>query len=276
MKSGICKLCLLDKPLCNSHLMSSGIYKLCKAKDSPPVVFNGKVMMQSDWELQHPLLCFDCEQILSRKGENEIVPLLADIEGNFPLHDRLTVVEPFLAIPEVQVYESHKAAGVNFEVLTHFALGIFWKAGVHSWTKTSKEPWIPLGPYAEPIRKFLKGDEGFPKHIVLHVYIQRKPVKSVSFNMPVTPVGAMPRSHWFYIPGIVFLMFAGKVMPHELEVSCIYSHFQHPITVMDLTDVIANNVARLAHKSGRTDKLIGYMKSIEDKLAAKSVKQRKW
>jgi len=40
---------------------------------------------------------------------------------------------------------------IDVEKLTHFALGIFWKAGVHSWKKNKN-----LGVYGQPLRIPLK------------------------------------------------------------------------------------------------------------------------
>jgi len=45
---------------------------------------------------------------------------------------------------------------IDVEKLTHFALGIFWKAGVHSWKKNKDEPMINLGVYGQPLRIPLK------------------------------------------------------------------------------------------------------------------------
>src|SRR5439155_19445344 len=62
----------------------------------------------------------------------------------------------------------------HFEItkLTHFALGIFWKASVHSWEKRKQiEPRIDLGPYGERLRKFLRGESSFPNNMALTIWL---------------------------------------------------------------------------------------------------------
>ena len=89
MELEICKLCLKDKPLISSHLMARGIHDFCRTPDDDPIFISSKVIMQSGRQLQHPLLCRECDGLLSREGENWVLPLLATAEGTFPFHDLL-------------------------------------------------------------------------------------------------------------------------------------------------------------------------------------------
>jgi hypothetical protein len=98
-----CRLCTEDKPLCESHLMSSGIYKYCYSDDSPPVMFNSRIMMQTNREVKDRLLCFDCEQRLNRGGENWLVPLLARVDGTFPICDYLLKATPLFDEPDFKL-----------------------------------------------------------------------------------------------------------------------------------------------------------------------------
>src|SRR5258708_14354554 len=76
-----CPLCLEEKAIIRSHLLPSGVYKFCRAPDSEPIIVTPEVVMQSSREIQDYLLCKDCDQMLSQKGENWLLPLLAEIDG---------------------------------------------------------------------------------------------------------------------------------------------------------------------------------------------------
>ena len=56
---------------------------------------------------------------------------------------------------------------IRVDEITHFVMGMFWKAGVHSWSGSQTEPVIDLGPYTEPIGGFLRGEQEFPDHVAL-------------------------------------------------------------------------------------------------------------
>jgi len=60
---------------------------------------------------------------------------------------------------------------IEVEKLTHLALGIYWKAAVHSWKGGETDPLIELGPYAEAFR--LRGENSFPKNVALGVALSR-------------------------------------------------------------------------------------------------------
>jgi hypothetical protein len=63
------------------------------------------------------------------------------------------------------VYLATQNPEIEVEKLTHFALGLFWKASVHSWRGDTTRPRIDLGPYSEEIRKWLRGQNAFPKYV---------------------------------------------------------------------------------------------------------------
>jgi hypothetical protein len=132
MKIDIYELCLGKKQLVDSHLMSRGLYDLCKTPDDDPIFLSNKVIMQSGRQLQHPLLCEECDGALSREGENWVLPLLAKIDGRFPLFDLLQKTPPDVTDGDLRVYAASRIPAIDFRKLTHFAMGIFWKASAHS------------------------------------------------------------------------------------------------------------------------------------------------
>jgi hypothetical protein len=54
------------------------------------------------------------------------------------------------------LFAAAKNPDIDVAKLTHFAMGIFWKASVHSWSKEKTDPPVDLGKYGERVRRFLR------------------------------------------------------------------------------------------------------------------------
>src|SRR5256885_5057970 len=165
MRDGKCKLCLVDKELQESHLMPASLYDLCRAPDSEPVFVTSQVVMHTSRQTKHPLLCWNCEQLISSSGESWVLPRLATIDGKFPLVEILTSRPPEVVDDESTAYAAAKNPGIDVSKLLHFASSIFWKAAVHSWKGGQTEPQIELGPYADPLRRFVLKAGPFPTYM---------------------------------------------------------------------------------------------------------------
>jgi hypothetical protein len=182
MEVGTCRYCLqLNKALVRSHLAPAALYDLCRTEDLEPIMVTAKVVMSSSWELQHPLLCEECDGSLSRDGENWVLPLLATIDRTFPLYELLKRIPPDVGDQEVEGYAASRNPEIDVPKLAHFALAVFWKASVHSSSGNHTEPQIELGRYGEELRKFLRGEGLFPKYMSLTVGVLPPPVKQISF-----------------------------------------------------------------------------------------------
>jgi hypothetical protein len=84
--------------------------------------------------------------------------MFATYEGAFPFWDLLTKFEPDQVVDGARAYCTVKNPDIQVDKTVHFAMGIFWKAAVHSWKGRETEPMIQLGPYAESVRTFLRGE----------------------------------------------------------------------------------------------------------------------
>jgi hypothetical protein len=157
--------------------------------------------------------------------------------------------------------------GLRWEDLTHFALGIFWKAAVHSWSGSDTEPLIQLGPYEEKIRQFLLGG-AYPKNIALIVQVIPAPVKHITFNFPCTQMGSMPKYHWFYIPGVRFTLVVGQQIPDDMRMMCLYFHQEHPILLQDVSKDIGGAIKKMTVKARKSLKFQEYI-SKREKLSGK-------
>jgi hypothetical protein len=270
MPTGICPMCLFNKPLIRSHLASAALYKLCRAPDSDPIIVTNDVVMRSGRQLLYPLLCSDCDGMLSEQGEAWLLPLVGRLDG-FPFYDILTNCEPYEKEDDAALYAAADNPAIDVGKLTHFAMGTFWKASVHSWTGSRVEPLIDLGKYGEEVRKFLRGEGKFPKHMSLTVGVTPPPIVP-TIAMPYRGSAKGYHNFLFHVPGINFgLMVGGKVDAAMREV-CFPCNARHPILLKDLA---ATNLQVNREVAGRARKATSVMKYVkESKYLAEHLKMR--
>jgi hypothetical protein len=126
------------------------------------------------------------------------------------------------------------------DALIYFALSIFWRGAAHRWRNIKGVmDGIKLGPYEEPIRKFLLGSP-FPDDIVVQVAVW--PTKDVIPAAYTPRMGKAPGYHAFnfMIPGIEFRLLTGKQIPDDVLLSCSHASPQKLIyaTMQTVTETI--------------------------------------
>jgi hypothetical protein len=245
--------------------MARGLHDFCRTPNNDPIFISSKVVMQSGRQLQHPLLCKECDGLLSREGENWVLPLLATVEGTFPFHDLLLEGTPGGSDGDSKMYAASRNPKIDVPKLTHFAMGVFWKASVHSWRGGENEPLIELDKYGESARALLHGEALFPAKMVLIVGVIPPPVKTIGFNHPYR--GSAPGYHnfLFFVPGIEFALLVGNAIPSELKRACFASDRLHPIVVSDgisgsIKSVIQETTAK-AHRAANVMKYLNKEKN---------------
>jgi hypothetical protein len=256
----ICKLCLRKRQLVDSHLMSRGLYDLCKTPDDDPIFVSNKVIMQSGRQLKHPLLCEECDGTLSREGESWVLPLLAKVDGTFPLFNLLETVTPDVTDGDLRGYAASRVPEIESPKLTHFAAGIFWKASVHSWRGGETTPLIELGKYGELLRVFLRGEATFPEKMALVVGVVPPPVKTINFCYPYRGSASGHHNYLFHIPGIEFALLVGNTLPAGQKANCFASHPLHPIIVSaGISGAIKGVVRGATKKAHRAKNVMRYL-----------------
>lgn len=256
MEIGICKFCLEpNKPLVESHLAPAALYDLCGV-GGEFVILTSEVVTFTGRHLKHSLLCKECDGSFSTNGEDWTLPLLATIDGKFPFFDLLQKVPPDLVDSDLMGYAVSRNPEIDIQKLTHFALGVFWKASVHPWSGKRTENHIELGRYGEEIRKFPRGEAPFPKYVALTVGVLPPPAKQIFFCQPYQ--GSVSEFHhfMFYVPGIAFALSVGKRIG-DAKNNCFYSNPLHPIVVADISGDIRSTIQSVtakAHKSQRVRK----------------------
>ncbi|MGB8801415.1 MAG: hypothetical protein WCC97_12060 [Candidatus Acidiferrales bacterium] len=258
MTIGKCPMCLKTKQPVSSHLLPAALYRFVDPPDGDPIFFSSEVILASSRQLQHPLLCFDCEHILNSKGENWFVPQLARIDGEFPFFDLLTAYSPVVSDGDSSCYAAAQNPQIDVASVVHFAMGIFWKAAIHSWKGASDSPLIDLGRHVEPIRKYLLGDESWPADAVLMVGILPKPVKHIALYQPYQGSSEAKNNFLFYVPGVEFTLLLGQEITREQRTACFSANPNNPVIVVDFSPMlreIFRDVTKDAHRAANVQKL---------------------
>lgn len=170
MAVALCALCLQTRPLICSHFLPAGLYRLLRdpsQKNEHPVVISPNATLQTSSQMKFRLLCSDCEQRLNRNGEAYVLGRLKRGDG-FPLLDRLNLALPVYESPRLAAFRGD-AVGLDTEKMAHFALGILWRASIRKWgTVRGQSTSVVLSePFKEGLRKYLLGETGFPKDVVV-------------------------------------------------------------------------------------------------------------
>ncbi len=266
MPIGKCPLCLLEKKLIRSHLAPAALYSLCRAPQSQPVIVTPHVVLQSSRQWQDYVLCGECDNSFNDKGENWALPLLAKPDGSFPFYATLVKGAPDAVEGNSALYAAAKNPDIDVAKLTHFAMGIFWKASVHSWSGERDASAIDLGKYGEAVRRFLRAEGCFPEFMALVVGVSPPPLVP-TFNTPYLDSAEDFHSFLFHVPGINFALHVGNLVSRDLKKTCFASHPLHPIILSP--DLSAKNleffkgVAAGAHKAKG---LLRYMNESEEYL----------
>jgi len=245
-------MCLHEKMLVRSHLMPAALYDYCRKGEHRPIKVGGGVVIPTDRQTQDYLLCEDCEDVLNRGGERWILDKLATWERSFPLYDLLTKVPPLLDEDGMAVYLAAQNPEVRVENLTHFALGLFWKASVHSWRGDTTDPRIDLGPYSEELRKWLRGQSTFPTSVYLIVVMEKPQRAQITMNDPYEGVRQGWRTHFVHVPGVLFMMALGKTVDDSVRALSI-TNAGNPINLSDaLTEKVEMLMVETLRNSHKT------------------------
>jgi hypothetical protein len=254
-------MCLETKNVVSSHLIPARVYDYLHGPGTHPIAMSSQIVMATDRELRWPLLCVDCEDRLNKGGEMWLLPLFATYEGLFPFYDLLTKCKPDSVAPEGIGYCASRNPAIEVDKMIHFAMGIFFKAAVHSWKGKTKEPMIELGPYAESVRTFLMDERGFPQRMTLNVGVLPPPVKAISCCYPYRGSNTACHNYLFYICGIEFALGVGNQIDLVARQTCFASNPLHPIIVTDYSEDLRGNFNRVWKQAKKAKNLEKHMKN---------------
>lgn len=235
MQDGLCKLCLTDGQVVSNHLLGAALYDYCRNPGCSPIRLGDGKVFPTDRQTQDYLLCQDCEQRLNQGGEAWLSPRLATVERRFPLFDLLTKRQPAWVEKGVGIYMVADNPEIKADNLAHFAMGVFWKAAVHSWREGDRSTKIELGPYADPFRRWLLGEDQFPKNVCLQIAISPPDRAQILFIEPYEGKRSQWRSFFLYVLGVLFVIHVGRAIVDAAEL-CFYQNPGHPIWVSEKID----------------------------------------
>jgi len=245
---------MMEKDLVRSHLIPHAIYAYCRVNGATPVYVGNGIVSASDREKQDYLLCLECEDILSQGGETWVNPKLARMNPrSFPLYDMLVKEPAGYADETGGIYYARDNPEIEVDKLIHFALGIFWKASVHSWTRNGTEPKIDLGEHSGALRKWLRREAGLPHDMSLHISIS-KPDRAQIILLEPSPKAPRPwKTFWMHVPGVMFSLNVGPEIPVEMHMLCFWRNSAHVIAVSDdITDALERRFAEQFVESRKT------------------------
>jgi len=247
-------MCLETKNVVSSHLYPAALYAYCRNHDNAsPVRVGDGVVLHTDRQLQDHLLCAECEDILNKRGEMWVNPKLATLQKSFPLYDILMKGPAAHMDEKGGLYFAAHNPEIDVEKLTHFAMGIFWKASAHSWSGKSRSPMIQLGPYGDGIRTWLRGESGFPKHVCLTVLVARPENALIVLTGPNERISGRWHSFSLGVPGVVFTLEVGKQIDSQMRMTCFHENATHPVLISDeVMGAVWNKVGEHYRESRKT------------------------
>src|SRR6516162_5688166 len=104
-KGTSCRLCLKQRELQDSHLLSAGLYRRIVDPTSPnPVFVSEEVTMETSKQIRAFAFCYDCEQRMNRNGEDWVLRNIFQRDGKrFPLRDKLRLLTPSESNPKLKL-----------------------------------------------------------------------------------------------------------------------------------------------------------------------------
>ncbi|MDD5434726.1 MAG: hypothetical protein PH343_04790 [Nitrospira sp.] len=219
---GYCGLCKKQRKLCESHLIPKSIYKIVVNKSlstSPVLIKGGKedVSSKTSKQVKAHFLCINCEEILTKHGEDYVLRYTYRDASKFKLQEILNGLKPEFEMDNSLVFSGNKIQKIKICHFVHFAAGVFWKASAGRWnflnTKLSNNQ---LGKkYEKQFREFLLGVSQFPENAVLTMSVsnEKEPFPIVIFPQYYKYEGYF--QHRFYIPGIEFILWVGNLVPES-------------------------------------------------------------
>jgi hypothetical protein len=191
-------------------------------------------------------------------GENWLLPLVGRLDG-FPFYDILTNQKPDAVDGNSALYAAAKNPEIDVPKVIHFAMGMFWKASVHSWSGNRVQALINLGKYGEDVRKFLRGEAKFPAHMALTVGVTPPPI-TPTFTMPYRGSATDYHNFLFHIPGINFALAVGNQVGEEMRSACFATHPLHPILLKNLAEMNLNVSKEVAAGARKAQSVLTYVK----------------
>ena len=233
--NGICKLCRCEKKLQKSHYLPQSLYKAVantNSSSSESLVHVNrpkKETFSSDRQQKKYLLCADCEQLFSKKGETAVAGGCYKNDGQFTLRSQLESIAPSFTSPdgENHYYGKELDSLISSQDYIYFALSVVWRGSVGVWGESYNALSGALGDkYSELFRQYLLNPTHPPKKTAVIAYVDfDSPSQMGMFASPTTSGKrtsvAGSRVYEVMIPGIFFSIMVGGDIDKMLTSSSV-------------------------------------------------------
>jgi hypothetical protein len=223
---GHCRLCLKQGPLRDSHFIPQAAYKRVRGegRNTHPLVIQTDGVVQTSVQMRAHLLCHDCEQLLSKNGENTFFRNCYWKPGEFRLLEILRRQEALFEDDQFSTYVVPEFENSAAEQIGYMGLSVLWKSAAHSWKDREGALSISLGsPYQEQVRRFLLKEGPFLAHGAMVVEVSDENNRMIAvIGSPATLKLATHYMHSIDICGIRFKLFMGSRMPSHMKQLCVF------------------------------------------------------
>ena len=219
---GQCRLCLNERPLRDSHFIPQAAYKLVrgKGKNPHPLVVSADKALQTSFQTRAHLLCHECEQRLSKNGEDTFFRNCYRGPENFRLLQLLRLGKPVLEDERFAAFIAPDTEAATVERIGYMGLSVLWKSAAHVWRdRDGTMPSISFGPlYQEQVRHYLLGTGPFPENAALIVEVSDENNRLIAVvGTPASAKWPTHYLHWIDICGIRFNLLIGARLPSHMK-----------------------------------------------------------
>ena len=233
MKRGTCKLCQNEADLQKSHYLGRALYKLCSDDGELPVLVSPNLVTQDQKQIKDYVLCWDCEQRFTTKGEDYVMGMVNRKNG-------FRMMELIRANPMRRVegdYSVYRATDMRIDTdrLAYFALSVIWR-GAHMWRTFNGRATggLQLGNHEERVRRYLVGTGPYPDGAIVKVSVACDNASQNFVMFPrVNPDQQDARVFTIVVRGIWFDIVLGDGLPAYMHQSCCVSSPEKLIFVGD-------------------------------------------
>jgi len=258
MSSKSCSLCLQQRELRESHYIPKGVFKAVGhggpnyESQNVSLNFQTGTVSYSNFQPTQKLLCSDCEQKFSDRGEDLVIPELLT-HNDFPLRDKT------LSLVSDDSVVTRKTMGkLDYQRYAYFALSVIWRGSTTQWPAPYNKLYGKLRRHEELFRRYLYDQKQFPHRTFITVYVDTVDQNYHGLHIPYFHSEIYEKTRLrvfkFQVPGVIFNVFTEANIPVDQKITL--SEFPIPISFIKI-DFSQLNSYRNAIEQAKNNRPIG-------------------